>query len=84
MNKEEILEIIANHSSEIVQNLIGHNFKNSDRLSDLGAHSVDRADIIQMTMESLSLQSPRIEFYGAANIGELVDIFYEKVHATRQ
>ncbi len=84
MNKEEILEVIANHSSEVVQDLMGHNFKNSDRLSDLGAHSVDRADIIQMTMESLSLQLPRIEFHGANNIGELVDIFYEKLQAARQ
>ncbi len=82
MNKEEILEIIANHSSEIVHDLVGHDFRNSDRLIDLGAHSVDRADIIQMTMESLSLQLPRIDFYGANNIGELVDIFYEKLQAT--
>lgn len=78
MNKENIFELITRHTREVVPELQGHEFKPSDRLSDLGANSVDRAEIIMMTMESMSLRIPRVELFGAANIGELADVFHKK------
>jgi len=78
MNKEEIFELIARHSREVIPELEDHTFQRSDRLSDLGANSVDRAEIIMMTMESISLQIPRVEVFGAQNIGELADVLHEK------
>lgn len=78
MNKEDIFKLIVRHSCEVIPELEGHVFQLSDRLNDLGANSVDRADIIMMTMEALSLQIPRVELFGAKNIGELVDVLYEK------
>lgn len=78
MEKIDILKLIARHSCEVIPDLEGHDFKASDRLVDLGANSVDRAEIIMMTMEALSLQIPRVALFGAKNIGELVDVFYEK------
>lgn len=82
MKKEDILELIGRHSAEVVPELEGHEFKASDRLVDLGANSVDRAEIIMMTMESLSLQIPRVELFGATNIGELADVLFEKSQTT--
>jgi len=79
MEKVDILELIARHSCEVIPDLEGYNFKPSDRLIDLGANSVDRGEIIMMTMEALSLQIPRVELYGTNNIGELVDVFYKKL-----
>jgi polyketide biosynthesis acyl carrier protein len=81
MEKAEILELIVRHSSEVLPKLAGHNFQPSDRLVDLGANSVDRAEIIMMTMEALALRIPRVELFGTNNIGELVDVFYEKSQA---
>lgn len=78
MNKEEIFEIIKSHTCEVIPELEGHEFKPGDRLADLGANSVDRAEIIMMTMESLSLQIPRVELFGVKNIGELAEVLYEK------
>lgn len=75
MNKKSIFQLIVNHTCSIVSELEGHEFKPSDRLSDLGANSVDRAEIIMMTMEALCLKIPRVELFGAKNIGELVDVF---------
>lgn len=79
MNREKIFELIVNHSCEVIPELQGYEFQRSDRLSDLGANSVDRADIIMMTMDSLSLQIPRVELFGAKNIGELADLVHEKL-----
>lgn len=78
MSKEKIFEFIKCHTREVVPGLENHAFHPDDRLTDLGANSVDRAEIIMMTMEALSLRIPRVELFGARNIGELVDVLYEK------
>ena len=79
MTKDDIFELIVRHSREVVPELEEHQFKPGDRLSDLGANSMDRADIVTMTMEGLSLNIPRIELFGATNIGELVDLIHDKL-----
>jgi polyketide biosynthesis acyl carrier protein len=78
MNREDIFELITRHICEVIPELDGHQFQSADRLKDLGANSVDRAEIVMMTMESLSLQIPRVELTGTKNIGELADVFHEK------
>jgi len=78
MNKEEIFELITRHTCEVIPELEGHAFQSSDRLKDLGANSVDRAEIVMMTMESLSLQIPRVELSGTKSIGELAHVLHEK------
>lgn len=79
MSKDDVFDLVVCHTCEVLPELEGHIFKPSDRLVELGANSVDRAEIVAMTMESLSLQIPRVELFGAKNIGELVDILYEKL-----
>lgn len=81
MNKEDIVELVVRHSCQVIPGLAGHEFKQSDRLIDLGANSVDRAEIITITMEALSLQIPRVELFGTNNIGELADVLYEKLQS---
>jgi len=80
MKKEDIFELIANHTCKIIPKLRNHTFQPEDRLKDLGANSLDRSEIIEMVMESLSLQIPRVKVFGAKNIGELADILYESMH----
>lgn len=81
VNKADVLELIATHTREILPDLDAHNFVESDRLADLGANSVDRAEIAMMVQESLSLSVPRVELFGPKNIGELADLFLKKLHA---
>jgi len=79
MTKAELLELIAKHAREILPGLDGHDFVASDRLVDLGANSVDRAEISMLLQESLGLSVPRIELFGPKNIGELADLFLRKL-----
>lgn len=81
MTKKELLEIIACHAREILPGLDSHQFAASDRLVDLGANSVDRAEIAMLVQQSLGLRVPRVELFGPKNIGELADLFLEKLHA---
>ncbi len=78
MNKEEIFEIIIGHAREVLPGLESHDFQSSDSLKALGANSIDRADIIMMTLESLSLNIPLMEMAKAENIGELAGIIHAK------
>jgi polyketide biosynthesis acyl carrier protein len=81
MTQMELLDLISRHSREILPGLDGHQFVASDRLVDLGANSVDRAEIAMLVQESLGLSVSRVELFGPRNIGELADLFLTKVHA---
>jgi polyketide biosynthesis acyl carrier protein len=81
MTKTELLDLIARHTQEIVPGLDEHQFVASDRLADLGANSVDRAEIAMLVQESLGLSVPRVELFGPKNIGELADFFLTKLDA---
>ncbi len=74
----EIYEIIISHTREVIPELEGYFFQSNDALKDLGANSIDRSEIVMMTLESLSLNIPLTETVGAKNIGELAGILYEK------
>ena len=72
MTQIELLDLIAVHTREIVPGLDGHQFVALDRLVDLGANSIDRAEIAMV---------PRVELFGPKNIGELADLFFKKLDA---
>lgn len=78
MSKEKIIEVIVRHAREVIPRLESHQFQPSDSLRALGANSVDRADIIMMTLESLAVNVPLVAMAKAENIGELAGIIHEK------
>ncbi len=78
MSKESIIEVIVRHTREVIPRLESHQFQPGDSLKALGANSVDRADIIMMTLDSLSLNIPLVAMAKAENIGELASIIHEK------
>jgi polyketide biosynthesis acyl carrier protein len=81
MNKITLLELIAQQTREILPGLDAHQFVASDRLVDLGANSVDRAEIAMLVQESLGLSVSRVELFGPKNIGELAELFLQKIDA---
>ncbi len=84
MNQEGVLEAIIRHAREVVPGLAEHQFRSDESLRDLGANSVDRSEIIMMTLESLSLSMPLIEVARAENIGELASIMHSKLQRAAQ
>ncbi len=79
MSEDEIIRIIVGHAREVVPSLQAHTFQPTDSLRALGANSLDRADIIAMTLESLELDIPLTTVAKAENIGELARL----IHARR-
>jgi polyketide biosynthesis acyl carrier protein len=79
MTTVDLLDLITRHTRDVVAGLDDHAFVSSDRLADLGANSVDRAEITMLVQESLGLSVPRVELFGPQNIGELADLFLKKL-----
>lgn len=82
LGKTEILELIVRHTCDVRPDLQSHRFEETDSLADLGIHSMDRAEIVMLVQESLSLSIPRVELFGPTNIGELASLLAEKLRAT--
>ncbi len=81
MTKDDIFKLICQHAREILPHLAGHQFTESDQLAQLGANSIDRADITIMVQESLNLTVPRVELFGPRNLGELASLLFAKLNA---
>jgi polyketide biosynthesis acyl carrier protein len=81
MNTQEIFKTVCDNAREVLPDLRDHDFKFDDRLKDLGANSIDRSEILMMTLESLGLQIPLIQVASAENVGELSEILHEKLTA---
>ncbi|GCF07140.1 polyketide biosynthesis acyl-carrier-protein AcpK [Dictyobacter arantiisoli] len=69
------------HCYEVLPELEGHEFKPGESLTDLGANSIDRAEIVTLTLESLSLHMPRVALAGINTIDGLVDTLYRKLQS---
>ncbi len=81
MTKDDIFQLICQHAREILPQLAGHQFSEADQLAQLGASSLDRAEITIMVQESLNLAVPRVELFGPRNLGELASLLFAKLNA---
>lgn len=81
MTTEQIFERLVRHTRELLPELEHHEFRFSDSLKALGANSVDRMEILMMTLESLELEVPMVELAGKKNLGELAVFFHEKLQS---
>lgn len=79
MNSQEIFAIVTRHAQEVVPGLENHHFQPTESLKDLGANSIDRSEIVMMTLDSLSLNIPLVETVKATNIGELVNLLHARL-----
>ncbi len=82
MSWDDVFATVQKHVRNVIPELESHPFSRTDSLRELGANSLDRADIVMDVMEELALDIPRIELLGPRSIGELVDLIHEKLRHT--
>jgi polyketide biosynthesis acyl carrier protein len=78
MTKDEIFLLITSHTREVVPQLETHAFAENDSLRDLGANSIDRSEIVMMTLEAMAMDIPLSETLQARNIGELAQLLADR------
>lgn len=81
MKKEEIFEIVKNSIVEVLEDIDESLISTEVSLKQLGANSIDRVDILIMSMEKLNLKIKMMEFSEITNIGGIVDLLYTKLNA---
>lgn len=79
MNIEQVLDVLKQQVFDLFPDWEMRGLQPSDSLKDMGANSVDRAEILMLTMSALKVRAPMVEFAKAQNVGELVDIFMKKL-----
>lgn len=76
---DRVLQVLYQHTREIVPGLNSHEFKGSDSLRALGANSVDRSEIIMLTLETLGLNVPLIDLAKAEDLDALAALMASKM-----
>lgn len=74
MNRKEIFEVFKQNIYEVVPEIEGVKITIEDSLQDLGANSIDRAEIIMSTLESVKVSIPMVEFGKLKTIREIIEI----------
>ncbi|MEU7423499.1 phosphopantetheine-binding protein [Streptomyces sp. NPDC040750] len=77
--EERVLEVLRRTTLEIVPEIDPDRFTPDRTLSDLGCNSIDRADIVTLTMEELDIVVPVHEFHQGLDIGTLAAIMRKQL-----
>jgi polyketide biosynthesis acyl carrier protein len=78
VTRDSVYLILNDCIKSVLGDLRHISFGAADRLADLGADSVSRADIVALALQRLDLEIPRTQMFGPKNIGELAELLYEK------
>lgn len=78
MTKSEIFDIVKRNALEVLD-VPPEEVSPERSLAEIGANSMDRMEIVTLTMEELGLKIPFMSFASASNIGDLVDILSRNV-----
>jgi polyketide biosynthesis acyl carrier protein len=79
--KAEIFEVIQRNLREILPELQSVVIDPQQSMKELGANSIDRADVVLQSMEALGVTFPLNELAGVDNIQGLVDFLHARIPA---
>jgi polyketide biosynthesis acyl carrier protein len=79
MNQDRVFDAVKRSVVMVVPELSPESISIEDSLADLGCTSVDRADVVALTMENLDISVPVREFEGVRNIRGLVNVLARHV-----
>lgn len=74
MLKEHVFKVVKNVISEILPGVQSELISIEKSLKELGANSIDRMEVVTMSMEELGLKIPLMSFAEVSNIEDLVDV----------
>ena len=78
--REAIFAVVKENILGILDQVDEATIAETAALRDLGANSLDRAEIVTGSMEDLGLAFPMRELAGVSNIGELVSFLHSKAN----
>ena len=82
MNKQDVFQVVRKNIFEVLPFLSGKEIRIENNLKDLGANSIDRVEIVTLSMEDLNVKIPPTDFANVKNLEGLVNLLYEKVNGS--
>lgn len=82
MTKEDVFQVVKKNIFEVLPFLSGKEIHIENNLKDLGANSIDRVEIVTLSMEHVNVKIPPNEFGDVKNLEGLVNLLYEKVNGS--
>jgi polyketide biosynthesis acyl carrier protein len=80
MTREEVFEVVRAMTAKVLPDADTSTMTIDGTLGDLGANSLDRADIVTMSMMELGVKVPPKEFANVKDIRALVALLDEHVN----
>jgi len=77
LEKGNIFLIVKDAISDVLPDVDSDAVKIEQNLKSLGANSIDRTEIVMLSMEKLGIKLPLVSFGGVENIEEMVDVLVE-------
>ncbi|MCS0605420.1 acyl carrier protein [Streptomyces sp. LP11] len=77
--EEQVLDVLRRTALEIVPEIEPAAFRPDRTLSELGCNSIDRAEIVTLTMEELDIAVPVHEFHQGMDIGTLAALMRKQL-----
>jgi polyketide biosynthesis acyl carrier protein len=78
VTKDQVFEVVKAKIVEVMGDVPPARIRPEVSLTDLGANSLDRMEVVSLSMQALSLRFPVSELGKVSNIGELVDALHQK------
>jgi polyketide biosynthesis acyl carrier protein len=82
MTKQDVFQAVKKNIYEVLPYLVGKEIAIENSLKDLGANSIDRMEIVTLSMENLDVKIPPNEFGEVKDIEGLVNLLHEKVNGS--
>ncbi len=79
MTRADIFDVVKQQILDVLPDLDPDRIHEDQSMRDLGANSIDRADVIVQTMEHLGVKFPIAELTGVQDLRGLVDLLVAKV-----
>jgi polyketide biosynthesis acyl carrier protein len=76
LDREEIFEVVKANTLKVLPDLLADDVTIDKNLTDLGANSVDRVEVVIYSLEELGLKVPTAELHGVRNLRALVDLLH--------
>lgn len=74
-DRERTFAVIKDAIANVLPDLEVDGVSIEDRLHDLGADSVQRAEVLILAMDELGVKIPMVDFAHSKNIAGIVDVF---------
>lgn len=78
MDSNSILAIITEQIRAVVPDLNDTSIAASDTMTQLGLDSVERQEVVMLTLEAIGLEIPLVQLRGPRTIGELAVLLHAK------